>query len=90
MPDQAEQNVHRLVVPGNRTLLLKTETVGPWTERHGCVRVGLDQVPPRTWGSSRTAPTWASAATQDFCIHPLPLLVSGVKRRTPCPKPRPS
>ena len=30
---------------GNRTLILKTETVGPWIERQGFTRVTLDQVP---------------------------------------------
>ena len=30
---------------GNRTLVLKTETVGPWMERHGYTRVPLEQVP---------------------------------------------
>jgi len=31
---------------GSRSLVLKTETVGPWMERHGYMRVTVDRVPP--------------------------------------------
>ncbi len=30
---------------GHRVLVLRTDTVGPWMQRHGYVRVSLDQVP---------------------------------------------
>jgi len=37
---------------GNRTLLLKTQTIGPWAERRGYVRANPDQVPESVKGTT--------------------------------------
>ncbi len=37
---------------GNRTLLLKTRTIGPWAERRGYFRANPDQIPESVKGTT--------------------------------------